>query len=471
MAYELVCRSGQLGRHDQRRGERPGHLRLRPGCVQSNRVYTNTGTLSGVGAINLRNAAAQRAQSDLTTAHTAALALIGNYILSGELAGKTLLPGIHTADSNVTLTGNVTLDAGGDPDAIFIMVPHGAFDTAANAEVVLANGAQAGNVYWFIGAAFTIAANAQFSGRVIGGTAGTLSAGSVLHGQLLTTGTAITLSAAARIINDAPSGTATTNWLDQTLGAMTDGVSYSDRLSVVSSDNRSVGAEDVAWAVTAGQLPPGISLDPVTGTVAGTRTDSASYSWSITATIVGNIRITKSFSTEDVSVPTVMITGGAILLTNDSTPTISGTTDAPDGSAVSVLIDGVTATSTVTEGAFSVPVTNLGADGSYAAVVTITVTGATGTASQTITLDTTAPTVAIAGGSSLTTADGTPTISGTTDAPVGTLITVVVAGQTLTATVVAGGTWSVTAAALVEGGHTVTVSVTDVAGNTGMVTQ
>ncbi|TFB82253.1 DUF3494 domain-containing protein [Cryobacterium flavum] len=471
MAYELVCRSGQLGRHDQRRGERPGHLRLRPGCVQSNRVYTNTGTLSGVGAINLRNAAAQRAQSDLTTAHTAALALIGNYILSGELAGKTLLPGIHTADSNVTLTGNVTLDAGGDPDAIFIMVPHGAFDTAANAEVVLANGAQAGNVYWFIGAAFTIAANAQFSGRVIGGTAGTLSAGSVLHGQLLTTGTAITLSAAARIINDAPSGTATTNWLDQTLGAMTDGVSYSDRLSVVSSDNRSVGAEDVAWAVTAGQLPPGISLDPVTGTVAGTRTDSASYSWSITATIVGNIRITKSFSTEDVSVPTVMITGGAILLTNDSTPTISGTTDAPDGSAVSVLIDGVTATSTVTEGAFSVPVTNLGADGSYAAVVTITVTGATGTASQTITLDTTAPTVAIAGGSSLTTADGTPTISGTTDAPVGTAVTVVVAGQTLTSTVVAGGTWSVTAAALVEGGHTITVSVTDLAGNTGTAIQ
>ncbi|TFD90736.1 hypothetical protein E3T51_02010, partial [Cryobacterium serini] len=74
-----------------------------------------------------------------------------------------------------------------------------------------------------------------------------------------------------------------------------------------------------------------------------------------------------------------------------------------------------------------------------------------GTADQTITLDTTAPTVAIAGGSSLTTADGTPTISGTTDAPVGTAVAVTVAGQMLATTVVDGGTWSVTAAALGEG--------------------
>ncbi|WP_161498984.1 Ig-like domain-containing protein, partial [Cryobacterium aureum] len=433
-------------------------------------VYTNTGTLTGVGAINLRNAAAQRAQADLTAAHTAALALTGNYILSGELAGKTLLPGIHTSDSNVTLTGTVTLDARNDPDAIFLMVVHGAFDTAASARVILANDAQAGNVYWFIGAAFTIAATADFSGRVIGGTAGTLSAGSVLHGQLLTTGTAITLSAAARIINDAPSGTATTDWVDQNLGAMTDGVSYSDRLSVASSDHRLVGAEDVAWAVTAGQLPPGIALNPVTGTVAGTRTDSASYSWSITATIVGNIRITKSFSTADVSVPTVMFTGGATLLTNDPTPTISGTTDAPDGSAVSVLIDGTTVTSVVAQGAFSVPVADLGADGSYPVVVTITA-GVAGTGSQAITLDTTAPSLVITGGSTLTTADGTPMISGTTDAPVGTTVTVTVAGQTLATRVVEGGTWSVTAAALVEGEHTITVSITDVAGNTGTATQ
>ncbi|WP_233205796.1 Ig-like domain-containing protein [Cryobacterium sp. Y82] len=179
-------------------------------------------------------------------------------------------------------------------------------------------------------------------------------------------------------------------------------------------------AGDVAWAVTAGQLPPGITLDPVTGTVAGTRTDSASYSWSITATIVGNMRITKLFSTEDVSVPTVMIAGGATLLTNDRTPTISGTTDA-------------------------VLVADLGADGVYPVVVTIAVGGVDGPGSQSLTLD-------------------------TTDAGDGTMVTVLVADQRV-ATVVAGGTWSVTAAALGEGEHTVTVSITDVAGNIGMATQ
>ena len=427
-------------------------------------VYTNTGTLVGVGAINLNNAAAQRAQADLTAAHTAALAATGDYILPGELAGKTLRPGIHTADSNVTLTGTVTLDAQNDPDAIFIMVPHGAFDTAANARVVLANDAQAGNVYWFIGAAFTIGADADFSGRVIGGTAGTLSAGSTLHGQLLTTGTAITLSAAARIINDAPSGTATTDWSDQTLATMADGVEYKDGLTVVSSDGEPVGAEDVAWALTAGRLPPGINLDPVAGTLAGKRTDSDSYTWTITAIIVGHIRISKSFSTNDVGVPIVMITGGDTLLTNDTTPTISGTTDAEDGVNVAVVVGGATVSSTVMAGAWSVDLRDLGADGAYSVVVTITVAGVAGTARQTITLDATAPSLVIAGGSTVTVRDRTPTISGMSDAHDGTDVTIIVAGQSLLATVV-GGVWSVTAADLTDGAHTITASVRDMAGN------
>ncbi len=76
--------------------------------------------------------------------------------------------------------------------------------------------------------------------------------------------------------------------------------------------------------------------------------------------------------------------------------------------------------------------------------------GNTAVETQTLTVDLTAPTFAINGGASVTTADSTPTISGTSNA-VGRTVTVTVAGQTLTAVVTAGGTWSVTAAVLSNG--------------------
>ncbi|WP_105036382.1 beta strand repeat-containing protein, partial [Cryobacterium aureum] len=208
------------------------------------------------------------------------------------------------------------------------------------------------------------------------------------------------------------------------------------------------------WSVTAAALIEGAH------TIIVSVTDLAGNSGSSTQAL-----------THDAEAPTVVFAGGTTLTTRDRTPTISGTTNAADGSVVSVLIDGTTVSSTVTAGAWSLLAVDLGTDGVYAAVVTITVDGVAGTGSQAITLDTTPPSLVISGGSSRTTADGTPTISGTTDAPVGTAVAVLVAGQTLATTVVAGGTWSVTAAALVEGENAITVSITDVAGNTGTATQ
>ncbi|MDS4075868.1 MAG: type I secretion C-terminal target domain-containing protein, partial [Candidatus Accumulibacter sp.] len=85
-------------------------------------------------------------------------------------------------------------------------------------------------------------------------------------------------------------------------------------------------------------------------------------------------------------------------------------------------------------------------------------------------IDLTAPTISVSAPDN--TNDSTPTITGTTDAPVGSTVTLVVSqgatSQTLTATVQAGGTYSATVpTALAEGGYTVTASVTDAAGNTG----
>ncbi|GAA4756109.1 hypothetical protein GCM10023350_47050 [Nocardioides endophyticus] len=85
--------------------------------------------------------------------------------------------------------------------------------------------------------------------------------------------------------------------------------------------------------------------------------------------------------------------------------------------------------------------------------------------------DLTAPVVTLAGGPVRSTNDTTPAISGTTDESAGSPVSVTVGSQTLTTQVGAAGAWSVSAAALPEGPHTVTASVTDASRNTGTATQ
>ena len=81
------------------------------------------------------------------------------------------------------------------------------------------------------------------------------------------------------------------------------------------------------------------------------------------------------------------------------------------------------------------------------------------------------PVVTLDGGPSETTNDRTPTISGSSDAAVDTVVRVTVGSQTLRALVQWGGIWNIRPTALSDGTHTVTASVTDPAGNEGTDSQ
>jgi hypothetical protein len=85
--------------------------------------------------------------------------------------------------------------------------------------------------------------------------------------------------------------------------------------------------------------------------------------------------------------------------------------------------------------------------------------------------DLTPPELTIDGGSARSVNDATPSISGTTDEPVGRPLSVTVAEQTLTTTVGAGGAWSVGPAALAEGDHPVVATISDASQNTSTATQ
>ncbi len=169
--------------------------------------------------------------------------------------------------------------------------------------------------------------------------------------------------------------------------------------------------------------------------------------------------------------PAVTIDGGPSKHTNSATPTISGVSDAPPATAVSVETAGQHLAATVDDlGHWSVVAGPL-SEGPHAVVASVTVDASTGTATQTLTVDVTTPALTIDGGPARSTTDDTPRLQGTTTEPSGTTVLVTVGGQSLTATVQSGGAWGVGANTLAVGTYTVLASITDAAQNTGTATQ
>ena len=108
--------------------------------------------------------------------------------------GATLTPGLYTAAAAVAVPalGIVTLDGGGDPNAVFVIQVNGALSLAAGAQVTLIGGAQASHVFWQVNGASRFGAGAQFAGTALATTTGTIGAGSLVNGRVLAQ-TAVTM--------------------------------------------------------------------------------------------------------------------------------------------------------------------------------------------------------------------------------------------------------------------------------------
>jgi hypothetical protein len=79
----------------------------------------------------------------------------------------------------------VTLDAGGNPDSVFIFVAGSTLTTCANSEIVLRNGAKAENVYWVLGTALTMGADSVLVGNVLAGSAITIGTNGKICGRAI----------------------------------------------------------------------------------------------------------------------------------------------------------------------------------------------------------------------------------------------------------------------------------------------
>jgi hypothetical protein len=145
-----------------------------------------------VGTINSANEAAALAKDDLALAYDDAAGRTPATSILPELGGRTLQAGVYTG-ATLGLTGTLTLDAAGDPDAVFVLKAESTIVTAANSSVELIGEANPCNVYWQIGSSATLGTGTAFVGTVMAMESITATTGASVQGRLLARTGAVTL--------------------------------------------------------------------------------------------------------------------------------------------------------------------------------------------------------------------------------------------------------------------------------------
>lgn len=149
------------------------------------------------GAMHDNDAVAGLAQNDLTTAYNFAAGETVTQDLTGQdLGGLTLLPGVYFFMSSAQLTGTLTLNNLGNPNAVFVFQIGSTLTTASNSSVVFINsGGDAGDsVFWQVGSSAALGTTTSFAGNILALTSITLNTGAnITCGRALARNGAVTM--------------------------------------------------------------------------------------------------------------------------------------------------------------------------------------------------------------------------------------------------------------------------------------
>ena len=160
-----------------------------------------TTTISGLGNVVLNgvnhagDGVTQQAKIDLVSTYGDAVGRTPDVIfpLVHNIGGLTFESGVYKAPSSLAITGVVTLDGLGDPNAVWIFQMFSTLTTASSSKVNLINGAQASNVFWQVGSSATIGTSTDFKGTIIALDSITLTNSATIAGRALALNGAVTM--------------------------------------------------------------------------------------------------------------------------------------------------------------------------------------------------------------------------------------------------------------------------------------
>ncbi|MEI7731898.1 MAG: ice-binding family protein [Verrucomicrobiota bacterium] len=166
-----------------------GNLGVSPGLA-----ITGFGPGVVYGTTYAGGTVASQAQTDALSAYNLLAGEAPVQHLTGQdLGGLTLGPGIRDFTTSAQLTGILTLDAQGDPNARFDFQIGSTLITASSSSIRLVNGAQVDNVFWQVGTSATLGTDTAFLGTILANQSITLNSGASMIGRALALNGAVTL--------------------------------------------------------------------------------------------------------------------------------------------------------------------------------------------------------------------------------------------------------------------------------------
>ncbi len=166
-----------------------GDIGLHPGSAVTGFV-----DVTHDGSLHIADGVALQAKDDLTIAYNDAAGQTPVTTVPTELGGTTLTAGAYdSASGTFEVTGTLTLDAQGDPNAVFIFKMESTLVTASASSVNLINGASLCNVFWQVGSSATLGTGSTFRGTIMALQSITLNTGATVEGRVLARNGSVTL--------------------------------------------------------------------------------------------------------------------------------------------------------------------------------------------------------------------------------------------------------------------------------------